>query len=78
MIANLQPKPGQTYLDMTFGAGGHSVHILNSIRDNSVKIFALDRDPVAYKCAIDMSNEYPGQLVPLLGKVNLRLKFKMV
>lgn len=53
-------------VDMTFGAGGHSSKILESVPD--VKIIALDRDPVAHNCAKKLAEDYPGQVVPLLGK----------
>lgn len=68
VITNLKPESGKVYLDMTFGAGGHSERILKSVSDNSLKILALDRDPIAYKCAIDTSKKYPQQIVPLLGR----------
>lgn len=42
VLQYLQPSPGKTFVDMTFGAGGHATKILESSPD--VKIFALDRD----------------------------------
>ena len=33
-----------------------------------VKIFALDRDPVAHEFAQELSQKYPGQVIPLLGR----------
>lgn len=48
-------------LDMTFGAGGHSRKILEKVE--GVKIFALDRDPVAIQHAHDLSKKYPNQVV---------------
>ncbi|CAK9814376.1 Probable methyltransferase-like protein 15 homolog [Anthophora quadrimaculata] len=62
----LKPSPGKVFVDMTFGAGGHSIKILESSPD--VKIFALDRDPVAYKHAQSLAEQYPGQVIPLLGR----------
>lgn len=62
----LEPLPGKVFVDMTFGAGGHSTKILESSPD--VKIFALDRDPIAYQYAQILSEKYPGQLIPLLGR----------
>lgn len=65
-ISYLDPKPGNVYIDMTFGAGGHSKKILNSTKN--VKIFALDRDPISYEYAKLLNVEYPDQIIPLLGK----------
>lgn len=41
---------------MTFGAGGHTKAILQS--NPSTVVYALDRDPVAYKIAVDLAEEY--------------------
>ncbi|KAK9310012.1 hypothetical protein QLX08_000494 [Tetragonisca angustula] len=62
----LEPSPGKVFVDMTFGAGGHSKRILESSSD--VKIFALDRDPIAHQHAQVLSEKYPGQIIPLLGR----------
>ena len=62
----LKLSPGDTIIDMTFGAGGHSKEILKAVPD--VKIFAVDRDEVAIKFAKDLAEKYPGQVIPLLGK----------
>ena len=59
-------SPGDTMIDMTFGAGGHSSLILENFPN--VKIFALDRDPVAIDYATKLGEKYPGQVIPLLGK----------
>lgn len=42
-------------MDMTFGAGGHSEHIINSA---SVKLICLDRDPVSYDKALKFARTY--------------------
>ena len=47
----------KTYLDMTFGAGGHSAAILES--NPLSKIYALDRDPIAIKLAHQLNLKYP-------------------
>lgn len=62
----LEPCRGKTFVDMTFGAGGHSTEILEHSSD--VKIFAVDRDPVAHEHAQKLAEKYPGQLIPLLGR----------
>ncbi|KAI9577915.1 hypothetical protein GQX74_014059 [Glossina fuscipes] len=65
-ISYLNPGPQKIYIDMTFGAGGHCKKLLDSCKD--IKVYALDRDPVAYKLAQQMSKEYEGRLTPLLGR----------
>jgi receptor-type tyrosine-protein phosphatase gamma len=62
----LNPSENEVFIDMTFGAGGHTKRILESAPN--VKVFALDRDPTAHKLAIELSEEYPNRLVPLLGR----------
>lgn len=62
----LRPQPGQIFIDMTFGAGGHSQRILESARD--IKMFILDRDPVSYSIARKLAARFPGQVEPLLGR----------
>ncbi|KAH7938947.1 hypothetical protein HPB52_002944 [Rhipicephalus sanguineus] len=59
--------PRRTFVDLTFGAGGHTKHILAAAK--GVRVFALDRDPAAFRRAQQMAKQYPaGQLVPLLGR----------
>ena len=41
---------------MTFGAGGHSKALLE--HEPNLEIFALDRDPEAYKLAVEMSHQW--------------------
>ncbi|XP_030650016.1 12S rRNA N(4)-cytidine methyltransferase METTL15 [Chanos chanos] len=62
----LNVQPGQVILDMTFGAGGHSKAILKTVPD--VTVLALDRDPVAYRLSQQLAEEYPCQVIPLLGR----------
>lgn len=66
VLEALSLKPCETIIDMTFGAGGHTKQILDSIPD--VKVICLDRDPVAYKFAKELSEQYPQQIIPLLGR----------
>ncbi|XP_067902586.1 probable methyltransferase-like protein 15 [Heterodontus francisci] len=66
VIHYLSPKPRQIFLDMTFGAGGHTKMILSQASD--ISVFALDRDPTAYKIAKQISQAYHGQIRPLLGR----------
>ncbi|XP_074774100.1 12S rRNA N(4)-cytidine methyltransferase METTL15 isoform X1 [Athene noctua] len=62
----LSPQPGQRFLDMTFGAGGHTTALLEKASD--ITIYALDRDPTAYKIAQQLSESYPKQIKALLGQ----------
>ncbi|XP_064019915.1 12S rRNA N4-methylcytidine (m4C) methyltransferase [Pogoniulus pusillus] len=62
----LSPQPGQRFLDMTFGAGGHTTALLQKATD--VTVYALDRDPTAYQIAQQLSESYPNQVHALLGQ----------
>ena len=44
VVANLDPRPGETVIDCTFGAGGHSELLANRLNGNG-KLIAIDRDP---------------------------------
>ncbi|XP_013385312.1 probable methyltransferase-like protein 15 homolog [Lingula anatina] len=66
VIERLNPVNGNIYVDMTFGAGGHTKEILK--KAPRAKIFALDRDLVAYEMAKEMSEEGPYDITPLHGK----------
>lgn len=66
VLEYLKPEKNEVIVDMTFGSGGHSKQILNL--EPSVKILALDRDPLAYSYAKKLQEEYPNQVVPMLGK----------
>jgi 16S rRNA (cytosine1402-N4)-methyltransferase len=44
VLAALAPKPGQTVIDCTFGAGGHSGLLVARLRGEG-KLIAIDRDP---------------------------------
>ncbi|XP_075534010.1 12S rRNA N(4)-cytidine methyltransferase METTL15 isoform X3 [Dermacentor variabilis] len=57
VIQSLGIQQGQTFVDLTFGAGGHTKHILAAAK--GVRVFALDRDPIAYRRAQDMAKQYP-------------------
>ncbi|RZC40780.1 Methyltransf 5 domain containing protein [Asbolus verrucosus] len=66
VIKYLKPESNQTILDMTFGSGGHSRKILECAPN--IKLLALDRDPVSYDYAQKLAEEFPGQVIPLLGR----------
>jgi 16S rRNA (cytosine1402-N4)-methyltransferase len=44
VLAALDPRPGQTIVDATFGAGGHSELLVGRLRGEG-KLIAIDRDP---------------------------------
>jgi 16S rRNA (cytosine1402-N4)-methyltransferase len=44
VVANLDPRPGETVIDATFGAGGHSALLAARLRGDG-KLIAIDRDP---------------------------------
>jgi 16S rRNA (cytosine1402-N4)-methyltransferase len=47
----LNIQPGGTYVDLTFGGGGHSAHILKAL-NNKGRLFAFDQDEDAQKNAL--------------------------
>lgn len=48
--------PDGTYIDGTFGRGGHSRLILSQLGDNG-RLIAIDRDPQAIKAAADINDK---------------------
>lgn len=50
-IDNLNIKPSGVYVDLTFGGGGHSAHILKQL-DEKGKLFAFDQDADSHKNAL--------------------------
>jgi 16S rRNA (cytosine1402-N4)-methyltransferase len=44
VVANLDPRPGETVVDGTFGAGGHATLLAGRLRGEG-KLIAIDRDP---------------------------------
>lgn len=55
IVEALQPQNGKVYIDMTFGAGKLARQLLDS--NKSIKIIAVDRDPAAYKLAVQLQAE---------------------
>jgi 16S rRNA (cytosine1402-N4)-methyltransferase len=50
LIQSLQPRPGQTFIDGTLGAGGYVTAFLERVRPGG-RILAIDRDPAAVALA---------------------------
>jgi 16S rRNA (cytosine1402-N4)-methyltransferase len=44
VVSLLDPRPGETIVDGTFGAGGHSLLLASRLRGDG-KLIAIDRDP---------------------------------
>ncbi|KAG9508895.1 putative methyltransferase-like protein 15-like protein, partial [Fragariocoptes setiger] len=55
IAAVLQPRHGGLYIDMTFGAGGHTKKLLESRKD--ITVIAVDRDYVAYEKALSLAKD---------------------
>lgn len=67
VLTMFDPQHDQKFLDMTFGAGGHTRKLLSSC--NNATVYTLDRDPFAYDLAIKLASETTnGNISPLLGK----------
>lgn len=66
VISYLSPQKGYRFIDMTFGAGGHTERILQE--NNEVVVYCLDRDPTACTIAKQLAERYPNRVVPLKGK----------
>uniref|UniRef100_A0A672M8J7 Methyltransferase like 15 n=1 Tax=Sinocyclocheilus grahami TaxID=75366 RepID=A0A672M8J7_SINGR len=53
-------------LDLTFGAGGHLMAILQSVP--GITVVAADRDPTVFQMAQHLAEEYLGRVKPVLGR----------
>ncbi|MBI5422847.1 MAG: 16S rRNA (cytosine(1402)-N(4))-methyltransferase RsmH [Opitutae bacterium] len=56
VLEYLAPESGRTYLDCTFGGGGHTQEILR----RGASVVALDRDPSAQPRAASVQAQFPG------------------
>lgn len=64
VLKYIEPKDEETYLDATFGAGGHSREILAKA---NCKILALDRDPDTESIATELEKENPKRVEFIQG-----------
>lgn len=63
----LAPAPGKTFLDLTFGSGGHTSRLLDACGD--CVVVASDADAASHAAAAEMAGRYPGgALVPLRAR----------
>ncbi len=58
VLAALSPRPGETIIDGTFGAGGYTRAILEA----GASVIAIDRDPDAIEAGKPMEQEFAGRL----------------
>ncbi|KAG2234473.1 hypothetical protein INT48_004852 [Thamnidium elegans] len=67
VLEHMAPKDGGIYCDMTFGDGGYTKALLDSV---DCKVVAIDQDPTAYEKALQLAQlkPYKNRLFPVLGK----------
>jgi 16S rRNA (cytosine1402-N4)-methyltransferase len=65
VLATLDPKPGEVYLDGTFGGGGYAFAILERA---DCTIWAIDRDPQAIARGAVLAARFPGRLHLVEGR----------
>ena len=61
----LNLKPNKTYLDVTFGGGGHTRAMLES--DPTIKVIGLDWDKEVIERGKALQEEFPGRLTLVWG-----------
>ncbi len=65
VIECLAPAEGRTYIDGTFGRGGHARALLAAA---DCRVFAIDRDPDAVAAGKRLAQTHGGRLVLLAGR----------
>ena len=66
LTKSLVTKPDGIYLDMTFGAGGHSKNLLENYPE--LQLYSLDRDPSTMAHSNKLLQKYPERYHPMIGK----------
>jgi 16S rRNA (cytosine1402-N4)-methyltransferase len=66
LIESLQPRPGQTYIDGTLGAGGYVAALLDHVLPGG-RILAIDRDPAAVALARQRFADRGDAVIPAHG-----------
>lgn len=75
VLLYLDPKPGKTYLDVTFGSGGHTEAILE--KEPNCSVIAMDWDERAFELFGErLQEKYPGRLHFIWG--NFALLYKLL
>lgn len=75
VLEYLNVRPGKTYLDVTFGSGGHTRAILQA--DPTCKVIAMDWDTVSLDTYIPLlQEEFGDRIIPVWG--NFSLLFKLL
>ena len=64
VVSVLEPKTGYSYVDATFGAGGHSKALLEA---KDCFVWGIDRDPIAQSIGAEMEKNYPNRFRFLTG-----------
>lgn len=73
VLENIDPKPGQVYLDVTFGSGGHTRAILT--KEPTCKVIAMDWDTEALeRFGEPMQAEFGDRLRLVWGNFSLLYK----
>ena len=65
VLQTLAPAAGETYIDGTFGAGGHSQAIVTSAP--GVRVLGIDRDPAAIATGAALVEQHHGRLALVEG-----------
>ena len=61
LVELIDPRPGETVVDCTFGAGGHARLVAGELGPDGLLI-AIDRDPVAEERFAELAHEAPCRL----------------
>ena len=64
VMVHLAPRPGETIIDGTFGAGGYTSELL----DAGARVMAIDRDPTAIAAGRDLEAASGGRLKLVDGR----------